>query len=298
MKPIARSSKSIPFFPSPDDVTPKTMYLGTREIPKIDGSQGGELSLAGCTCDYSSADRPRFSAFIGVVVALSVLIVVCCTAVFYLLRHHEPTDQERAARRERYQRSREQTLNSVSASSGPSTLGSGSLGNKVKQIWQSTTGRGQGGGGRRGGRGWIRAGSDDGWTSRSGRAGDGVGHDPEGGDRLRSLPVLGKDKRGAGTAADGVRVVESPLSDAGSGFGPGKYGYMYTDPFAKTGSDAALQRSQSPLSSSSSPMSSPRGSASADESREAHSPRDDPRHRSAMSSGSVWTHGSKFVEDI
>ena len=239
---------------------------------------------------------------------MSVLIVVCCAAVFYLLRHHEPTDQDRAARRERYRRTREQTLNSTSTTSGPSsTFGSGSLGDKVKQVWQSTTGRGRagaggdggaGGGGRRGGRGWIRAGSDDEWASRLDQEA-GSGTDPEAGDQLRSLPVLKRATQMHVRSVDGIRVVESPLSDTASGFVSGHFGYTYTDPFSKTASDGALQRSQSPLSSSSSPVSSPRESGSVDESREAHSPAsDDRRHRSTMSNVSVWTHGSKFIEDI
>ncbi|KAF8552434.1 hypothetical protein OG21DRAFT_1511447 [Imleria badia] len=262
------------------------MHLGKRQVPEIDGSQG---------------------AFIGVVVALSVLIVVCCAAVFYLLRHHEPTDQDRSARRERYRRTREQTLNSSLTSSGPSSrFGSGSLGDKVKQVWQSTTGRGRaggggGGGGRRGVRGWIRAGSDDEWGSHSGHEGGGADHsDPEVGSSLRPLPVLKQDTQAHARGVDGIRVVESPLSDTTSGFVSGQFGYTYTDPFSKTASDGALQRSQSPLSSSSSPVSSPRESGSVDDCREAYSPAsDDRRHRSMVSNGSVWTHaGSKFVEDI
>ena len=218
--------------------------------------------------------------------ALSVLIVVCCAAVFYLLRHHEPTDQERVSRRERYRRTREQTLNSSPSSTGPSTLRVGSLGDKMKQVWQSTTGRGRG---RRSGRGWIRAGSEDEWATHSDHEGD-----LEGGGHLRSLPVVERDTRG-GAEGDGIHVVESPSSDTTSGFVHGSYGYTYSDPFSKTTSDGALQRSQSPLSS---PMSSPREAGSVDDSHEAHSPHDDPRHHSTMSTASVWTHGSKFVEDI
>ncbi|KAG8218039.1 hypothetical protein J3R82DRAFT_4966 [Butyriboletus roseoflavus] len=263
------------------------MHLRTRQVPEIDGSQGGGHSfLVGF-------------AFIGLVVALSVLIVVCCAAVFYLLRHHEPTDQDRTARRERYRRTREHTLNSGSSFAGPSTstVGLGSLGDKVKLFWQSTTGTGSSGEGRgrRGGRGWIRAGSDDEWASHSDHEGRA---DPELGGHLRSLPVLRQDTRG-GVEGNGVRVVESPSSDTEGGFIHSPYAYTYTDPFPKTASQGALQRSQSPLSS---PVSSPRECASVDESREAHTPggdHGDHHHRPTMSNGSVWTHaGSKFVEDI
>lgn len=167
-------------------------------------------------------------------------------------------------------------------------FGSGSFGDKVKQVWQSTTGRG-GGGGRRGGRGWIRAGSDDEWASHSDHEGGRAHPDPELGGPLRSLPVLKQDAR----SGDGVRVVESPLSDTASGCAPG---YAYIDPFSKTTSDTAFQRSQSPMSSSP-PSSSPRECASEDGSP--RPPGDDHRYRLTMANGSVWTHaGSKFIEDI
>ncbi|KIJ10543.1 hypothetical protein PAXINDRAFT_101970 [Paxillus involutus ATCC 200175] len=107
-----------------------------RQLPEIEGSQG---------------------AFIALVVSLSVLIVVCCAAVFYLLRHHEPTERDRAIRREWYRRHREER---DASSSLPSSLSS--LGDKFKQMWRT-----QSSGGRRGGRGWIQAGSGDEWESDS-----------------------------------------------------------------------------------------------------------------------------------
>ncbi|KAF7297212.1 hypothetical protein MIND_00954300 [Mycena indigotica] len=51
-----------------------------RDTPRIGGSTGG---------------------FIGLVVGLSVIIVVSCIAIFWLLRHHEPSERDRAVRRER-----------------------------------------------------------------------------------------------------------------------------------------------------------------------------------------------------
>ncbi|KAG9308434.1 hypothetical protein JVU11DRAFT_5588 [Chiua virens] len=287
------------------------MHLHTRQVPEIDGSQG---------------------AFIGLVVGLSVLIVACCAAVFYLLRHHEPTEQDRAARRERHRRlgrtrDHQTTLTGNSSSAtfvDSATLGFGPVSDKVKQLWQNTTGGGSGR--RRGQRGWIRAGSDDEWAIHSDDDDGGV-DDPadhtsdlrtvalELGGRTRSETVHGESHSsgsgmGVGHAGmDGVRIVESPSSDTGNGLfhvPSGPYGYMYTDPYSKTATrdEGALQRSQSPLSS---PVSSPRECASVDESHDAHSPanggagedyRHD-RHRSNMSSASVWTHsGSRFVEDI
>lgn len=236
---------------------------------------------------------------------LSVLIVVCCTAVFYLLRHHEPTDQDRVARRERYRRTREHDVHTVTLNSSVSTAtlagGFGSLGGKVQQWWQSSTGRGRGRG-----RGWIRAGSEDEWAVRSDHDGD-----PErGGDHARSesLGVLQpkrpitRDGDGEGDGV-GVRVIESPSSDTASGFIHAPYGYGYgigyTDPFSKTaGVHGALQRSHSPPLSSPG-ASSPGECASVDESHSSPGEDHRDRHRSTMSNSSVWTHaGSKFVEDI
>nr|GAT59097.1 predicted protein [Mycena chlorophos] len=51
-----------------------------RDTPEIGGSAGG---------------------FIGLVVALSVIVVGASVGIFYLLRHHEPTQRDRAMRRER-----------------------------------------------------------------------------------------------------------------------------------------------------------------------------------------------------
>lgn len=241
------------------------------------------------------------AAFIGLVVALSVLIVVCCVAVFYLLRHYEPTEQERVARRERYRRTREREHGqAMSSTNDPPPTGLGSFGGRVKQLWQSTTGRGRGGGER----GWVRAGSDDGWASRSDHE-----HEANVEVGLASPPVVHVHSR---PGPNRVRVVESPSSDTASGFVYAPYAQAYTDPFSKAHGVVRPQSSQSPPLSLSPAASSPRGSASVDEHHQARgrSPasasgdgsgeeedRQD-RHRSTMSNASVWTHGSKFVEDI
>ncbi|KAF9220148.1 hypothetical protein BS17DRAFT_787970 [Gyrodon lividus] len=233
-----------------------------RQLPEIDGSQGG---------------------FIALVVALSVLIVVCCAAVFYLLSHHEPSEQDRAIRRERYRHHREER----DVGSGlPSTSSLGSLGDKLKRMWRKKSG-----GGRRGGRGWIQAGSGDEWESDSDHG------DPERtGARSEGSQMQPFSRRDT-EDNDNARVVESPLSDSGSGFIP----VHYIDPFSNLKESPSLhisplqmnlERSQSPLS-----LSSPREEGSTEDDSDAHSPNH--RHLSSLSTASVWTHaGSKFIEDI
>ncbi|KAF8837589.1 hypothetical protein BDN67DRAFT_972739 [Paxillus ammoniavirescens] len=231
-----------------------------RQLPEIEGSQG---------------------AFIALVVSLSVLIVVCCAAVFYLLRHHEPTERDRAIRRERYRRHREER---DASSSLPSSLSS--LGDKFKQMWRTRSS-----GGRRGGRGWIQAGSGDEWESDSDHG------DPErAGARAQGRQMQAFSTRGI---EDRAHVVESPLSEEGSG--NGFIPVHYADPFSKESPPSSqmisplqmhLERSQSPLS-----LGSPR-EGSVENDSDAHSP-PDPRHLSTLSNASVWTHGgSKFIEDI
>lgn len=97
-----------------------------------------------------------FVGFIGVVVALGVLILACCSAVFYLLRYHEPNEQERALRRQRY--GREGTEQDSGPVRTPSFVTS--IGAKLREAWNRIRH-----GSRRGGRGWIQAGSDDEWES-------------------------------------------------------------------------------------------------------------------------------------
>ncbi|KAH7889202.1 hypothetical protein F5I97DRAFT_1800279 [Phlebopus sp. FC_14] len=247
-----------------------------RQVPEIDGSQGG---------------------FIGLVVALSILILICCIGVFYLLQNHEPTDQERAARRERYHRQRERY---DSASSIPSALGS--FKEKIKRMWASTKESGDGSGGlsgsrRRGGRGWIQAGSGDEWESDSDRG------DPElvGGIAPAVVAAAAAATGPVSVDNDNARVVDSPLSDTGSSFIP----VHYTDPFSKDSPTSHMspigmtaERSQSPLSTG-----SPREEGSTIEEDEddhdlpAHHHHQ--QHLSTMSNTSVRTAvGSRFVETL
>ncbi|KAG8219121.1 hypothetical protein J3R82DRAFT_5023 [Butyriboletus roseoflavus] len=280
------------------------MHLRTRQVPEIDGSQGGGhsflvgfgLYVRGLTSSPSYAPSSSIHRARSGIERLDRRLL--CSSL--LPPPPSRTDGPRPYRSQRALPTHARAhveLRFELCGPSTSTVGLGSLGDKVKLFWQSTTGTGSSGEGRgrRGGRGWIRAGSDDEWASHSDHEGRA---DPELGGHLRSLPVLRQDTRG-GVEGNGVRVVESPSSDTEGGFIHSPYAYTYTDPFPKTASQGALQRSQSPLSS---PVSSPRECASVDESREAHTPggdHGDQHHRPTMSNGSVWTHaGSKFVEDI
>ncbi|KIJ59730.1 hypothetical protein HYDPIDRAFT_32946 [Hydnomerulius pinastri MD-312] len=234
-------------------------YVATkRDVPEIDGSQGG---------------------FIGLVVALSILIVVCCLAVFFLLRNHEPTEQDRANRRERYRRHREEQ--DVGSSVPPAST-FGSLGEKFKRIWSKNSSSG-----RRGGRGWIQAGSGDEWEFDSDRGNPELAGGRAEGGQMQQFPRRDVE--------DHARIIESPLSESGSGFIP----VHYTDPFSKESPTSHIspmqmspERSQSPLS-----LGSPREEASAEDDVDAPPP--DHRHLSSLSTTSVWTSaGSKFIEDI
>lgn len=245
------------------------------------------------TAGLTSLALPTLSfipkGFIGLVVALSILILVCCTAVFFLLRNHEPTEQDRAIRRERYRRQREET----SSSTAPSHSAIGSLGEKFKRMWRrDSTGSGSNSGRRRGGRGWIQAGSGDEWESDSDRGGDpelaGGRRRAEAGQMMQAFPIPTSREN----TEDHARVVESPLSESGSG--SGFIPVHYTDPFAKDSptSHMSPSRSQSPLS-----LSSPREEASAEDDLDVRPP--DHRHLSTLSTTSVRTSGgSKFIEEL
>lgn len=216
-----------------------TKQLST--IPKIDGSQAG---------------------FIALVVFLSVLIVVCCSAVFYLLRYHEPTDQDRTARRERYRRRRAEVDGSTVETP---------FGEKFKQAWNRVRH-----GKRRGGRGWIQAGSGDDWVFNPGRGDQALSHEGQ----VQSLPKNDIEYI--------PRTVESSLSGTGDAF----LSPHYCDPFTNESlvsrsmdmSDSDVIRAQSPLSES---------TCKEDESDEEQATRDS-RHFSTLSTGS----GTRFIEHV
>lgn len=248
-------------FISVESLTHDAAMLSRRAVPEIGGSQGG---------------------FIGLVVALSVLILICCIAVFFLLRNHEPSEQDRTARRERYRRNRDnQEHDSTAAMPGLS-----SFGDKIRVMWEDRSRSG----GRRGGRGWIQAGSGDEWETNS-----------DHGEERRAQQPMQPFSRSfqEGPYSPQVPEMDSPLSDAES-YAPMQYG----DPYAKgplhvtSPQRVTFARSQSPLSQSSSPMSpgSHRDPSMDDE--EVRPP--DHRHFSTQSSTSVRTFegGTKFIESL
>ncbi|KAG2135180.1 uncharacterized protein EDB93DRAFT_1092468 [Suillus bovinus] len=250
------------FFVSVDSRAHDAAILSRRTVPEIGGSQGG---------------------FIGLVVALSVLILICCIAVFFLLRNHEPSEQDRISRRERYRRNRDNQEND-------STAGRSFFGDKLRGMWPDKWSSRSRSGGRRGGRGWIQAGSGDEWEINS-----------DHGEEHRAQQPMQPFSRSfqEGPYSPQAPEMDSPLSDAES-YAPMHYG----DPYAKgplhvtSPQRVTFARSQSPLSQSSSPMS--RGShrdASMDD-EEVRPP--DHRHFSTQSSTSVRTFegGTKFIESF
>ncbi|KAL4067996.1 hypothetical protein V8B97DRAFT_1375974 [Scleroderma yunnanense] len=210
-------------------------------VPEIGGSQAG---------------------FIGLVVFLGVLIVVCCSAVFYLLRHHEPTDQDRAARRERYRRHQAELDNSTAPSET-------SFGEKFKRAWDRIRH-----GERRGGRGWIQAGSGDEWE-----------FNPDCGDQAHA--TRGESQSPPKDDTSNIsRIVESSLSGSRDGFVSPHYCDPFTNesPISQSVDVSETVRTQSPLSVSTSKED---GSDEELDSR-GH------RHFSSLSTAS----GTRFVEHV
>jgi len=220
---------------------------------------------------------------------LSLLILICCVAVFFLLRNHEPSEQERAARRERYRRYRDREGHSTTAT----TAGISSFGDKLRDMWAKgpSSGNGSRSGSRRGGRGWIQAGSGDEWETDSDR------DEERGAQPMNHFPKPFEEAPYTGR----IREMDSPLSDTNTAvemYAPAHY----TNPYGKDSSHKAspqrvsFVRSQSPLPLSSSPILSHRQEV--DEEEEV--PQRDHRHFSTQSSTSVRTFegGTKFIESF
>jgi len=227
-------------------------------VPKIGGSQAGRAILSHPPL-RTWTHHLFHLGFIALIVFLSVLIVVCCSAVFYLLRYHEPTDQDRTARRERYDRRHRAEVDGSTVETP--------FGEKLKQVWNRIRH-----GKRRGGRGWIQAGSGDDWVCSPDRGDQALSHEGQ----VRSLPK--------NDIEDIPRTVESSVSGTGDDFVSPHY---YCDPFSNgstTSRSMDILRAQSPLSESTSKE---------DESDEEQATRD-PRHFSTLSTAS----GTRFIEHV
>lgn len=211
-----------------------------RAVPEIGGSQ---------------------AAFIGVVVFLSVLIVVCCSAVYYLLRYHEPTDQERAIRRERSRRRRTEL-------DPPSRW---SFGNTFKRVWERVR-HGTG----RGGRGWMKAGSGDTWEPTSNNGNMRSTESEINGGQMQTVP-----KHIEITAC----IAESPSSDLGNGL----ISAHYRDPFNEGSPVSQTSSGDMEIVCSSSPLSMSSSGEDVDEDDDTHC-----RHPSAFSAAS----GTRFIEHL
>ncbi|KAJ7058095.1 hypothetical protein C8F01DRAFT_1255979 [Mycena amicta] len=107
---------------------PATTSILRRDTPRIGGTTGG---------------------FIGLVVGLALIILVSSVAIFWLLRHHEPTERERALRRER----RETSTPTAPASRREANVSAGSTWGSLSRMFRSHNGHG-----------WIQA-SGDAWEA-------------------------------------------------------------------------------------------------------------------------------------
>jgi hypothetical protein len=194
---------------------------------------------------------------------LSIIFVISCIGVFYLLRNHEPSEDDRAIRRQRSRRHQQNNDGSsfnYNASSSPSW--------KEKIFGR---GKGDAGGGktgkakRRGGGGWIQAGSGDEWDSGDEEMGQigprGLGERPEKGQAVRFASSTSTIPRGGSSM-----TVDSPfqpphrdvdsMTDSASSIRLDLHlpGPLSTDPYAPTPgasqSTTSLEPFQIPRSSS------------------------------------------------
>ncbi|EGN96305.1 hypothetical protein SERLA73DRAFT_185993 [Serpula lacrymans var. lacrymans S7.3] len=245
-----------------------------REVPKLDGSQGG---------------------FIALVVALSIIIVISCTAVFFLLRNHEPTEQERTIRRERSHRYREEPEFSTTVP----------LREKIGNMFSFWNKKGVGRGlysRRPTGRGWVQTGSGDEWEPES---------DHE--DDAEIAPYPGRRTHHFGnddsSPSSDHRMVDSPFRSppSDSGLHPYITG-SYVDPFSKESPRPNFSPTESDIDRSRSPALSSPGSLSASHVTSAvlhESSLEDGIHHNqrqftAQSGTSVRTFegGTKFIESL
>ncbi|KAG7089830.1 hypothetical protein E1B28_011477 [Marasmius oreades] len=91
-----------------------------RETPQIGGSSAGFIALVVCLC---------------------MIIVITCTAIFFLLKHNDPTDAERAARRQR-RYAHQSVPSSASYTYDPSSTPSKGWFSKVTDIFNNNEARG------------------------------------------------------------------------------------------------------------------------------------------------------------
>ncbi|KAI0046915.1 hypothetical protein FA95DRAFT_1300066 [Auriscalpium vulgare] len=95
------------------------------------------------------------SAFIGLVIALSLIFLIACTAIFLLLRYSEPTERERSRRRQLSIRRRGVPHPLPIGLHDPAAPPSETLTEKLGNMFR----------GRRHGTGWVQASHDDEWDS-------------------------------------------------------------------------------------------------------------------------------------
>lgn len=200
------------------------MILAERELPKINGSSGG---------------------FIAIVVCLSVLVVGLFAAVFILLRDHEPTDEDRAVRRQLSRRRREQQDSSspftyTSSSTTPLTLTQ-----KIGRMFGTGATTDQNNGGKKtknrskSGQGWVQASGDE-WE---------IGIDGENEVQTRSLSSQ-QTPRDIGEF-QGIRLADRSIARDG-----GSVNFPFQPPqppYTQSNSTSSVQNLYNPYTASSTP---------------------------------------------
>ncbi|EPQ58705.1 hypothetical protein GLOTRDRAFT_120304 [Gloeophyllum trabeum ATCC 11539] len=204
----------------------------TREVPKIDGSEGG---------------------FIGLVVGLCVIIVICCAAVFYLLTYHQPSPADRARRRQ--QRSFHHRRQSSS----------GSMHSFKEKLTGLFTRSGQSPapafGLAKRGQGWVQAGSGDEWESDSGderQPSRRTMNDMERGSTRRDSPPPNHTSASASHHPPPIASSESSSATTVELAAPTPvrpFAQVHVDPFASRGRSPSPQSTDSFQSTTSSPTS-------------------------------------------
>lgn len=182
-----------------------------------------------------------FPGFIALIVCLSVLILGLFIAIFILLRDYEPTDEERAIRRQLSQRHREQRQSDLSFAYAPSSANPLTLTQKIGGMFGMDTVADQNNGGQqtkkgnKGGHGWIQA---------SGEEGDDWDADMDGETEVQTRYLQFQKNVG-----DGIKLTDRSITrdgSADSSFRPPQL------PYAE--SDSSSQDLYNPYSSFSKPI--------------------------------------------
>jgi hypothetical protein len=181
-----------------------------------------------------------FPGFIALIVCLSVLILGLFVAIFILLRDYEPTDEDRAIRRQLSQRHREQRQSDLSFTYAASSANPLTLTQKIGGMFGMDTVADQNSGGQqtkkgnKSGHGWIQA---------SGEEGDEWDADMDG-----ETEVQTQFQKNVG---DGIKLTDRSITKDGSADSPFRPPQL---PYAESDSSSCTQDLYNPYSSFSKPI--------------------------------------------